>query len=84
MLNNFVSGFGSSTAGTIRASVYVGDTCHDSTQKNITIAANLPIGAVGKQVELWVPAYQMLEDIDANYAESHMKTKHLMIIISLV
>ena len=39
MLNNFVSGFGSSTAWTIRASVYVGDTCHDSTQKNITIAS---------------------------------------------
>jgi hypothetical protein len=33
MLNNFVSGFGASTAGTIRSSVYVGDTCHDSTKK---------------------------------------------------
>jgi hypothetical protein len=60
--------------GTIRTSVYVGDTCHDSTQKNITVASTLPTGAVGKQVELWVPAYQMLEDIETNYAESHMKT----------
>jgi hypothetical protein len=74
MLNNFTSGFTASTAGTIRASVYVGDTCHDSTQKNITIASTLPVGAVGKQVELWIPAYQMLEDIELNYAESHMKT----------
>jgi hypothetical protein len=31
-------------------------------------------GAVGKKVELWVPAYKMLDDIKANYAESHMKT----------
>jgi hypothetical protein len=74
MLNNFTSGFTASTAGTIRASVYVGDTCHDSTQKNITIASTFPSGAVGKQVELWIPAYQMLEDIELNYAESHMKT----------
>ena len=56
MLNNFVSGFGVSSAGTIRASVYVGDTCHDSIQKSIT--TGLLTGAVGKQVELWVPAYQ--------------------------
>jgi hypothetical protein len=73
MLNNFVSGFGASTAGTIRASVYVGDTCHDSIQKNITISANLPIGAVGKQVELWVPAYQMLVDVDRDYSNGHNK-----------
>ena len=73
MLNNFTSGFGTSTAGTIRTSVYVGDTCHDSIQKNITVASTLPTGAVGKQVELWVPAYQMLEDIELNYAESHIK-----------
>ena len=31
MLNNFTDGFAGSTAGTLRASVYVGDTCHDST-----------------------------------------------------
>ena len=34
MLNNFTDGFAGSSAGTLRASVYVGDTCHDSTQKN--------------------------------------------------
>jgi hypothetical protein len=51
---------------------YVGDTCHDSTQTTLTIG--LQSGAVGKQVEFLVPAYQMLEDIEANYAESHMKT----------
>ena len=34
MLNNFTDGFTGSPAGTLRASVYVGDTCHDSTQKN--------------------------------------------------
>jgi len=72
MLNNFTTGFSGATAGTIRASVYVGDTCHDSIQKTIT--TGLLTGAVGKQVELWVPAYQMLEDIETNYAESHMKT----------
>ena len=74
MLNNFTSGFGASTAGTIRTSVYVCDTCHDSTQKTITVASTLPTGAVEKQVELWVIAYQMLEDIETNYAKSHMKT----------
>jgi hypothetical protein len=73
MLNNFVSGFGTSTAGTIRTSIYVGDTCHDSIQKTIT-ATGLITGSVGKQVELWVPSCQMLEDIELNYAESHMKT----------
>jgi len=73
MLNNFVSGFGASTAGTIRTSVYVGDTCHDSIQKNITIASTLPTGAVGKQVELWVPAYQMLVDVDRDYSNGHNK-----------
>jgi hypothetical protein len=72
MLNKFDSGFGASSSGSIKASVYVGDTCHDSTQTTIT--TGLKSGAVGKQVELWVPAYQMLEDIEANYAESHMKT----------
>jgi len=33
MLNNFDDGFKASPAGTLRASVYVGDTCHDNTQK---------------------------------------------------
>ena len=72
MLNNFTAGFAGSIGGSVRASVYVGDTCHDSIQKTIT--SGLLTGAVGKQVELWVPAYQMLEDIETNYAESHMKT----------
>ena len=72
MLNNFTAGFAGSTGGSVRASVYVGDTCHDSIQKTIT--SGLSTGQVGKQVELWVPAYQMLEDIELNYAESHMKT----------
>lgn len=72
MLNNFDSGFTGSVAGTLRASVYVGDTCHDSTQKTVT-ANGLITGAVGKQVELWVPAYQMLPDVELNYAENHMR-----------
>jgi hypothetical protein len=74
MLNNFTAGFGASTAGTLRTSIYVGDTCHDSTQINISIASTLPVGTVGKMVGLWVPAYQILEDIESNYAKSHMKT----------
>jgi hypothetical protein len=45
MLNNFVSGFGTSTAGTIRTSIYVGDTCHDSIKKTIT-ATGLITGSV--------------------------------------
>jgi hypothetical protein len=71
MLNNFVSGFGASTAGTIRTSVYVGDTCHDSTQKSV--APGILTGAVGKQVELWVPSYQMLVDVDRDYSNGHQK-----------
>ena len=39
-----------------------------------SITTGLSTGAVGKQVELWVPAFQMLEDIESNYAESNMKT----------
>jgi hypothetical protein len=72
MLNNWDTGFTGSINGTIRTSIYVGDTCHDSIQKVIT--AGLSFDAVRKQVELWIPAYQMLEDIESNYAESHMKT----------
>jgi hypothetical protein len=71
MLNNFDDGFTGSAAGTLRASVYVGDTCHDSTQK--AVVTTLGTGAVGKQVELWVPAYQMLPDVELNYAENHMR-----------
>ena len=33
MLNNVADGFSGATAGTLRASVYVGDTCYDTTQK---------------------------------------------------
>jgi len=70
MLNNFTSGFTGVGAGTLRASVAVGDTCLDSTQKN---TAGVATGAVGKQVELWVPAYQMLPDIDDNYSKNHLR-----------
>lgn len=72
MLNNFTAGFAGSDAGTLRASVYVGDTCHDSTQKTVT-NNGLTTGGVGKQVELWVPAYQMLPDVEMNYAQNHMR-----------
>jgi hypothetical protein len=83
MLNNWTTGFTNSTPNTtLRTSIYVGDTCHDSTQ--ITIDSEITNGAVGKQIELWIPAYQMLVDIEKNYAESHMKTITLMIIISSV
>ena len=62
MLNNWDTGFtGSEENMTLRTSTYVGDTCYDSTQKSV--APGILTGAVGKQVELWVPAYQMLEDI---------------------
>jgi hypothetical protein len=71
MLNNFTSGFAGSIAGSVRTSVYVGDTCHDSIQKTIT--AGLSTGAVEKQFELWVPAYQMLVDMDRNYSDGHNK-----------
>jgi hypothetical protein len=69
ILNNITSGFTSAVAGTVRASVYVGDTCHDSTQTTLGAGG----GEVGKQVELWVPAYQMLPDIELNYSENHMR-----------
>jgi len=64
MLNNFTDGFNSAPLGTLRASVYVGDTCHDSTQKGLS---GVEGGSVGKQVELHVQAVQMLEDIESNY-----------------
>lgn len=72
MLNNFVDGFTASPAGVLRASVYVGDTCHDATQKTVT-DNGLSTGGVGKQVELWVPAYQMLPDVEMNYAQNHLR-----------
>jgi len=72
MLNNFTDGFAGSPAGSLRASVYVGDTCHDSTQKTVT-NNGLSTGGVGKQVELWVPAYQMLPDIEMSYAHNHLR-----------
>jgi hypothetical protein len=69
ILNNVATGFATAVAGTVRASVYVGDTCHDSTQT--TLGAST--GKVGKQVELWVPAYQMLPDVELNYSNNHMR-----------
>jgi hypothetical protein len=70
MLNNFTDGFTGATAGTLRASVYVGDTCYDTTQKT---SGTLSTGGVGKQVELHVQAVQMLPDIESNYAQNHMR-----------
>jgi len=73
MLNNWDYGFYGSMQNTIlRTSIYVGDTCYDSTQKSV--APDLLTGSVGKQVELWVPAYQMLVDVDRDYSSSHNKT----------
>jgi len=72
MLNNWDTGFtGSAVNTTLRTSIYVGDTCYDSTQKSV--APGLLTGAVGKQVELWVPAYQMLVDVDRDYSNGHNK-----------
>ena len=72
MLNNWDTGFTNSAANTtLRTSVYVGDTCYDSTQKSV--APGLLTGGVGKQVELWVPAYQMLVDVDRDYSNGHQK-----------
>jgi len=70
MLNNFTDGFTGATAGTLRASVYVGDTCYDTTQKTSGV---LSTGGVGKQVELHVQAVQMLPDIESNYAQNHLR-----------
>ena len=72
MLNNFTDGFAGSPAGSLRASVYVGDTCHDSIQKKVT-NNGLSTGRVGKQVELWVPAYQMLPDVEMSYPQNHLR-----------
>jgi len=72
MLNNITDGFNGAGAGTLRASVYVGDTCYDSQQKSVT-NSGLESGKVGKQVELHVQAVQMLPDIDVNYAQNHLR-----------
>jgi hypothetical protein len=72
MLNNWTTGFtGSEENMTLRTSIYVGDTCYDSTQKSV--APTILSGAVGKQVELYVPAYQMLVDVDRDYSNGHNK-----------
>jgi len=72
MLNNWTTGFvGSEPNTTVRTSIYVGDTCYDSTQKSIT--SGLGTGSVGKQVELWVPAYQILSDMQSDYSNNHKK-----------
>ena len=70
MLNNLTDGLDNASAGTLRGSVYVGDTCHDSTQKGFT---GVTTGGVGKQVELHVQAVQMLPDIENNYAQNHLR-----------
>jgi len=72
MLNNIASGFQGAGGGTLRASVYVGDTCYDYQEKTVTNGA-LTTGAVGKQVELHVQAVQMLPDIEVNYAQNHLR-----------
>lgn len=58
------------TAGTIRASIYVGDVCHDATQAGF----NASTGAVGKQVQLWVPALQMKPDVEESYLSNMNKS----------
>ena len=70
MLNNYTDGLATAPAGTLRASVYVGDTCYDTTQ---TTSGVVSTGAVGKQVELHVQAVQMLPDIESNYAQNHLR-----------
>ena len=70
MLNNVSTGFAGTGAGTIRASVYVGNSCLDSTQNAVSGSGT---GAVGKQVELWVPAIQMLPDVEDDYARNHLR-----------
>jgi hypothetical protein len=72
MLSNWDYGFdGFKQNTTVRTSIYVGDTCYDSVQKSIT--TGLATGSVGKQVELWVPAYQILSDMQSDYSNNHKK-----------
>jgi len=70
LLNNVDDGFDSAPNGTLRASVCVGDTCHDSTQKGFT---GVTTGAVGKQVELQVQAVQMLKEMENSYVLNHLR-----------
>ena len=70
MLNNVDDGFDTASAGTVRASVYVGGTCHDSTQSDFT---GVTTGAVGKQVELHVQAVQMIPDMETSYVLNHVR-----------
>jgi len=70
MLNNITDGFNGAPTGTLRASVYVGDTCHDATQKGFT---GVTTGAVGKQVELHVQAVQMIPDMETSYVLNHVR-----------
>jgi len=70
MLNNVSDGFDSAPAGTVRSSVYVGDTCHDSTQSGFT---GVSTGSVGKQVELHVQAVQMLKEMEQSYVQNHLR-----------
>jgi hypothetical protein len=50
MLNNWDTGFTGSEGNTnLRTSIYVGDTCYDTTQKSV--ATGVSTGAVGKQVD---------------------------------
>ena len=58
------------SGGTIRASVYVGNTCYDSIQNQLGAAA----GAVGNLVQLWVPVYQMRPEQEQSYTASPIKT----------
>ena len=69
MLNNITDGFNGAPSGTLRASVYIGDTCHDSIQKGFTNAT----GSVGKQVELHVQAVQMIPDMETSYVLNHVR-----------
>lgn len=61
---------GTLTSGTARASLYIGDTCYDSVQAGI----NNSTGAVGKQVQLWVPAVQMKPDVEESYLSNMNKS----------
>ena len=70
MLSYVSSCFDHATAGTVRASVYVGDACYDTTQRT---GGTLATGGVGKEVELHVQAVQMFPDIESNCAQNHLR-----------
>jgi len=44
MLNNYMDGLSTAPAGTLRASVYVGDTCLDSTQTTSGVVSTGKVG----------------------------------------